>query len=215
MEEALKLILKAKKAVAGFIAKRTPEQMLFGTITISVLILGLIFGSLVFSALDVPEELPVFAQEELSQPQPALPEAYVLYLGSFETMDAFLETEGRVRALGYGFEFYFEDGEQVAFSAIGTDPAQLEDIRLALEDQGLAPRIEKITWEGEEVEWLHFFQALWGVPFQLEESFMELFTESSLDVGGYYLSFSVGSVYPGSAQHQQMLLEVYSWLRGS
>lgn len=137
---------------------------------------------------------------------------YVMQLGAFETLDNALALGGTLDDKNITWGVNRQDGKHYVFSYIVGQREQLQEVEQTLAQSHIKPFIRSEEIIDDDLGWQYFLKAVNQIPYEMEASFIQSFTNDEMHIFGFYMTLSSVSFDPLSTERQEMLLEIYHWL---
>ena len=199
--------------------KLSRQTIVFGMVTVGVLLLGISFGQVINQTL-----VPTASSQDDKPPTEVLPDnvqtavtqeaemIYLLQLGVFESYDNLLALVNDIQRLGLNYGVVKEADKYVVYSHIVKDKKELADVEALLKENKLSYFIKTETMETKEAAKYYFLQAVLQRPFEMSDEFVQSFSTDEMHIFGYYTTLSTTHFEPLTSGRQRMLLDIYQWL---
>ena len=199
--------------------KLSRQTIIFGLVTVGVLLLGISFGEVINQTL-VPtassHDDPTTEEKTPSDVQTAVTEEieniYLLQLGVFESYDNLLALVNDMQRLGLNYGVVKEADQYVVYSHIVKDKKELAEVEALLKENKLSYFIKTEPIETKKAANYYFLQAVLQRPFEMSDEFVQSFSTDEMHIFGYYTTLSTTDFEPLTSGRQRMLLDIYQWL---
>jgi len=216
----LKVLIETLKIMAPLTASVVVIGFLFGTILERVF-LGPISteNASVEATVSYPNNNQsngiVSEVENISSTDEATQEdvIYVMQIGVFETLDNALALIGTLGEKGFTRGVNHIDGRFYVFSHIVGEREQLLEVETEMRQRGIEPFVRVMPVPTEDLRWYYFLKAVRQIPYEMDSEFIQMFTTDELHIFGLYGTLASVSFEPLSSERQEILLEIYNWLR--
>ena len=138
---------------------------------------------------------------------------FVMQIGVFETLDNALALVGSLDEKGFTRGVNMIDGRFYVFSHIVGDRTQLEGVEEEMRQRGINPFVRALPVDTSDLRWYYFLKAVRQIPFEMESEFIQQFTTEELHIFGFYGALASVSFEPLCSERQELLLDIYNWLR--
>jgi len=203
--ETLKIlgILTVIFTVIGFLFGRMVELVFLDTSEEDLTLVGAYNKSDLQDIESGPNQVEVSSSDNM---------IYFMQLGVFETFDNALALGGRLEKIGYTWAVNRLDERHYVISHIVGDREQLESVEKEMIEHDMTPFIKAVEVTSDELGWHYFLNAVNQIPYEMESSFIQSFTNDEMHIFGFFVALSNVSFDPLSSERQEMLLEIYHWL---
>ena len=131
-----------------------------------------------------------------------------------ETYENVLNLAGQLKEIGYNYGILKVDGKYSVFSYIGGTKESLAEVQETLKAKNIDSFIKEVEVPLDDLKWKYFVQAVKQIPYDIDEEFIQTFTDDEMHIWGYYVTLATSSFDATSVERQKMLLEIYQWLNG-
>lgn len=139
---------------------------------------------------------------------------FVMQHGVYETYENVLNLAGQLKEIGYNYGILKVDGKYSVFSYIGGTKESLAEVQETLKAKNIDSFIKEVEVPLDDLKWKYFVQAVKQIPYDIDEEFIQTFTDDEMHIWGYYVTLATSSFDATSVERQKMLLEIYQWLNG-
>ncbi len=139
---------------------------------------------------------------------------FVMQHGVYETYENVLNLAGQLKEIGYNYGILKVDGKYSVFSYIGGTKESLAEVQETLKAKNIDSFIKEVEVPLDDLKWKYFVQAVKQIPYDIDEDFIQTFTDDEMHIWGYYVTLATSSFDATSVERQKMLLEIYQWLNG-
>ena len=139
---------------------------------------------------------------------------FVIQHGVYETYENVLNLAGQLKEIGYNYGILKVDGKYSVFSYIGGTKESLAEVQETLKAKNIDSFIKEVEVPLDDLKWKYFVQAVKQIPYDIDEEFIQTFTDDEMHIWGYYVTLATSSFDATSVERQKMLLEIYQWLNG-
>lgn len=139
---------------------------------------------------------------------------FVIQHGVYETYENVLNLAGQLKEIGYNYGILKVDGKYSVFSYIGGTKESLAEVQETLKAKNIDSFIKEVEVPLDDLKWKYFVQAVKQIPYDIDEDFIQTFTDDEMHIWGYYVTLATSSFDATSVERQKMLLEIYQWLNG-
>ena len=120
----------------------------------------------------------------------------------------------QLKEIGYNYGILKVDGKYSVFSYIGGTKESLAEVQETLKAKNIDSFIKEVEVPLDDLKWKYFVQAVKQIPYDIDEEFIQTFTDDEMHIWGYYVTLATSSFDATSVERQKMLLEIYQWLNG-
>ena len=139
---------------------------------------------------------------------------FVMQHGVYETYENVLNLAGQLKEIGYNYGILKVDGKYSVFSYIGGTKESLAEVQETLKAKNIDSFIKEVEVPLDDLKWKYLVQAVKQIPYDIDEEFIQTFTDDEMHIWGYYVTLATSSFDATSVERQKMLLEIYQWLNG-